>query len=81
MALSRERLATITEILRQELGEPELQVSFATNLREIARWDSLHHLRIVVALEDRFAVRFGDDELLELTSVASIATALERHLP
>jgi acyl carrier protein len=41
-----------------------------------AAWDSLAHLRLVMALEEQFAVRFEDDELEQLTSVQAIARVI-----
>jgi len=53
--------------------------------REIRRtsvdqWDSLKHMEIVFALEDRYDVRFDESEFAELDSPAAIARALRRHL-
>lgn len=53
--------------------------------REIRRasvdqWDSLKHMEIVFALEDRYGVRFDESEFAELDSPAAIAGALRRHL-
>lgn len=53
--------------------------------REVARasvdqWDSLKHMEIVFALEDRYGVRFDESEFAELDSPAAIARALRRHL-
>jgi acyl carrier protein len=53
--------------------------------RDIAReridqWDSLKHMEIVFALEDRYDVRFDESEFSELDSPAAIARAVRRHL-
>jgi acyl carrier protein len=42
-------------------------------------WDSLKHIELVFALEDALGVRFGADELGELTDIASIVELAERH--
>ena len=47
---------------------------------EIAEWDSLKHMELVFALEDRFGVRFDEAEFAQLHSPAAIARAIERHL-
>ena len=43
-------------------------------------WDSLRHLRLVLAVEDAFAVSFGEDEIISLTSVPAILDALLERL-
>ena len=42
-------------------------------------WDSAGHLRLVLALEERFSVVFDDDEIVELVSVSNIVELLEKR--
>ena len=42
-------------------------------------WDSLKHMEIVFALEDRYGVRFDESEFDALDSVDAIAIAVARH--
>lgn len=46
----------------------------------IVEWDSLKHMEIVFALEDRYGVRFDEAEFQMLVTPAAIAAALRRHL-
>ena len=55
------------------LGIPIESVGADFELHASESWDSMAHLRLVMALEEQFSVRFTDAELEELTSVASIA--------
>jgi acyl carrier protein len=55
------------------LGLPIDSVGEDFELQAAESWDSMAHLRLVMALEEQFCVRFTDAELEELTSVASIA--------
>ena len=56
-------------------------ISDETGTRNLARWDSLSHMRIIFALEEEFDIRFRDDELMRLVSVAAIRVALlERNI-
>jgi len=43
-------------------------------------WDSLKHMEIVFALEDRYGVQFDESEFPLLDSPASIAAAVRKHL-
>ena len=47
---------------------------------DMAEWDSLKHMEIIFALEDRYDVRFDESEFPALDSTAAIASALQRHL-
>lgn len=43
-------------------------------------WDSLAHLRLLMAIEEEYGVSFSPDEITELDSVKGIGDALERLL-
>ena len=47
---------------------------------DMAEWDSLKHMEIIFALEDRYAVRFDEAEFPNLGSAAAITSSLQRHL-
>jgi acyl carrier protein len=44
-----------------------------------ARWDSLYHLTLILALEDQFETAFSVDEMPNMTSLAAIVAIVERH--
>ena len=45
----------------------------------IAAWDSLAHLRLILALEEAFQISLGEQEAFEILSVPLIKTVLEEH--
>jgi acyl carrier protein len=47
---------------------------------DVPEWDSLKHMEIVFALEDRYGVEFDESEFQRLDTAAAIAHALRRHL-
>lgn len=49
-----------------------------TSVENQAKWDSLHHMNLIFAIEDGFCIRFADDELPQLTSIAAIERALAK---
>jgi acyl carrier protein len=71
--------AEVRRVLALVLGP---QVAGASEIRRDSApaWDSLKHVEILFAVEDRFGVRFAEDELRSLASDEDIARAVERHL-
>ena len=63
------------EILRQALGVDALDVTCSQTTCEA--WDSLHHLNLVVELEDAFDVTFEPEEIAVMKSVSDIKKLLE----
>ena len=47
---------------------------------DLDAWDSLKHMEIVFALEDRYGVRFDESEFVQLDTSSAITAALRRHL-
>lgn len=69
--------AATREILESFLGE---EISAGTSRSNSAAWDSLQHMQIVFALEEKFAVQFTEDEIPTLDSFkAIVGSVIERH--
>ena len=44
------------------------------------KWDSLTHIKIVMALENEFNIKFTDDEMVLLTDIQSIDELVSQHI-
>jgi acyl carrier protein len=51
------------------------------SVETIESWDSVRHLNLIMAVEERFGITFEADEIPELISVRAIAEAIERRAP
>lgn len=69
-----DRLRTI---IATELDLPEAEIPLDASAETLQAWDSLGHMRIVMAIEDALGVRFATAEISELTSIAKLAAAIE----
>ena len=47
---------------------------------DVPEWDSLKHMEIVFALEDKYGVQFDESEFPALSSPAAIAAAVRQRL-
>lgn len=47
---------------------------------QIAQWDSLGHLNLIVALESEFGVTLTEDDMLHITTVRHACEVIDRHL-
>ena len=66
--------AIVTEVVRQDA----CATGRDDDLVEALGVDSLQGLRILAAVEKRFAVRLPDDELVHMRTIGRIADAVER---
>lgn len=53
------------------------QITRETNAGDLAAWDSLSHLKLILEMEKFFNVAFDEEEIVELVSVAAILKSLE----
>ena len=69
----KEILADIFDIDADDVGE-----NFTPESVEL--WDSLNHLRMVTAIEDRFRVTFTMEEIGQMTSYDVIVKTVRNHV-
>ena len=58
--------------------EPE-QIASEASIDSIDAWDSLKHLNLVLALEERFGISFTEQETVEILNYELIRTVLAEH--
>jgi len=81
--LDLERRAILTEvggIIRSELDDQPLEITEHTVIDGIDGWDSVAHVRIIVAIESRFSVRFEPDEYMDFQNVGELVDCLSKKL-
>ena len=62
------------------LTVPADQLNANSSSKEIAAWDSVHHLNLVLALEQEFEVQFDPEEIDSMISIGQIIAVLESKL-
>ena len=72
------------EKLRQAIGAV-LDVDLAhigtdTSTDTVPSWDSLKHMRLIIALEEAFDVTIPDDEVITMTSYPIIKLVIEEQI-
>jgi acyl carrier protein len=70
---ARAALAKALKVAPETIREDASQLS-------LNEWDSVHHMNVVLALENDFGIEFTDAELPTLTSLPLLVAAVEKHL-
>jgi acyl carrier protein len=73
-------LPELKSVILQSLGLDDWDMSEATRASEVARWDSLHHVSVIMAVEKHFGVRFKGVEVLRLQNVGDLQRLLQAKL-
>ena len=71
-------MAEVNDIFREVLENDAIQVQYETTANDIAEWDSLNHIQLVVEIERHFGIRFKSDELLSYKNVGEMCEAIAR---
>jgi acyl carrier protein len=68
----------LVEEVASVFGLSNDEVKPESSQENIADWDSVGHLKLLLAIEDAYGVQFSTDRIPELTSVAAIQRALDQ---
>ncbi|HVN06739.1 MAG TPA: acyl carrier protein [Bryobacteraceae bacterium] len=66
----------LQQIFREALDDNKLTLSDALSPETLPAWDSLVHVKLIMACEEEFGVKFTIDETVESTSVAKLKAML-----
>lgn len=69
------------QVISQIMNVPIDQLNDDSSPETIANWDSLKHMNLIMALEEKFAVAFSDEEIVDMLSVKSIVDILSKKHP
>jgi acyl carrier protein len=71
-------LQRVNEVFRDVFDAEELAVGRHTTAADVAGWDSLMHVRLMIALEKAFGIRFSSSEVAALPDVGALVDLLHR---
>jgi citrate synthase len=70
----------IGNLVAGTLGVPLQAVHDELAFSDVAEWDSLNHVNLMIALEQLLHTEIGEDLMVELTSVRAIRAFAASHL-
>jgi len=70
-------LAELREIMLDVFDIDDLELSDATTAEDVEEWDSLSHVRLVVAVERKFGFKFKNSEIESLKTVGDLVRLIE----
>jgi acyl carrier protein len=70
-------LERVRQLVSDIFAVPLEQVDANSSPETIEAWDSMQHLNLVLAVEDRFNLQFTPEEMEQMRSVEQIVTMVE----
>jgi len=70
----------LTRLFRETFGDSTIRVTPELTAKDVAGWDSLSHLRLILSAERAFKIRFSTSEIGKLKKVGDLATLIQARL-
>lgn len=72
-------LARVGEIVREQFGDPNIEVTAKTTSYDVDGWDSLSHAGLIITIERAFGVKIPLDKALSFESIGELVDWLDRN--
>ncbi len=73
-------LERLAPIFRDVFDDESITPHLAMTAKEVAEWDSLGHIRLMVAIEQAFGIKFSTSEISNLANVGELVAVIEKKL-
>ena len=64
--------ATLQEVFRETFDDAAIKISREMIASDLKEWDSFNHVRLIVAIEERFGINFSTSEIADLRNVGDL---------
>jgi acyl carrier protein len=71
---------TVRALTADVLQVPADQLTAQSSPENIEAWDSVHHLNLVLALEQEFGVQFEPEEIDDMSNLGRVLEVVENKL-
>ncbi len=75
-----EILEKIKEIFREEFDDESLVIKEETTAADVEGWDSLKHISLIEAIEDKFDIRFTMAEVSGMNNVGEMVSIIVERI-
>jgi acyl carrier protein len=78
--MSEQLDSTLVDVLSVTLRVPAERISDEFSPADCSNWDSVRHLMLMLAIEDKFEISFSEREIAELRKFTTIRDAVRTHV-
>jgi acyl carrier protein len=72
--------SSTTAVFRSVFGDDEIVLQRETTAKDVDGWDSLTHVQLVVAIEERFRIRLTTGEVARLENVGQLVDLIRARV-
>jgi acyl carrier protein len=68
----------VRHIASDIFGIPQDKITAESSPETIESWDSMQHLNLVLAIEEKFGMQFSPEDIEEMKNIGAVAALIER---
>ncbi len=68
----------VRNIASDIFGIPVEKITAESSPETIENWDSMQHLNLVLAIEEKFGVQLDPDDIEQMKNIGAVATLVEK---
>ena len=72
--------ASIRQIMSSVFKVEETEIDDKSSPETIGNWDSLRHMKLIAALEERYGIEFNEDDIPEMLNIQKIVLITEERI-
>jgi acyl carrier protein len=73
-------LLKIQDIVRDIVDDDDVQLTMETRAEDVSDWDSVNHIKIILAIESEFGIRFDMEEINSSDNVGGLVQIVASKL-
>ena len=62
----------VFEIVARVMNVPLDSVSEDSSMDTLVKWDSLHHMNLILAVEEKMGIQFTDEDIISINNVSNL---------
>ena len=78
--MSENVVTALTSIFHTVFNDEGIEITNDLSAKDVADWDSMNHVNIIIAVETEFGIRFSNTEISELENVGQLIGLIEEKI-
>ncbi len=78
--MDAERTQRLTEVFRAVFNQHDLELREDLTAADVAGWDSMNHVNLIIQIEQAFEIRFSNEEVNSFAKVGDLIACIDQKL-
>ena len=70
----------LNSVFQDVFDEDDIEVTASTTANDISEWDSLRHIRLIIAVEKEFGIKFLTSEVNDFKNVGELVAMIQSKM-